>query len=173
MKTLLLLRHAKSSRDDPALEDFDRPLAERGREAAPLIGEFMRAHDLQPDIVICSPALRTRQTWDLVAPVIRATVELRFDKRLYLADSDALLENARSAPARAGSLLMIGHNPGLGELACVLTGRGAKRDRARLRAKFPTGALAVLHFDVARWREIAPGAGNLALLALPRELDAD
>ncbi len=173
MKTLLLLRHAKSSRDDPGLEDFDRPLAPRGREAAPRIGAFMHDRGFIPDLVLCSPAHRARQTWDLVAPALAAPGSVRFDKRIYLAESDGLLERARAVPARVGSVLMVGHNPGLGELACLLTGRGAKRDIARLRRKFPTGALAVLRFDVARWSQIAPRGGELVLLAVPRELNGN
>jgi phosphohistidine phosphatase len=171
MRTLLLLRHAKSSRDDPGIEDFERPLAPRGRKAAPRIGRLMRERDLMPALVLCSPARRARETWDLAASALDFDGPVRLDKRLYLADSAALLERLRACPGRAQSVLILGHNPGLGELACRLTGRGPKRDLARLRRKFPTGALAVLRFDAARWSEVEPGGGELALYAVPRELD--
>lgn len=131
----------------------------------------MRERGLTPAFVLCSPARRARETWDLAASALGFDGPLRLDRRLYLADWALLLERLRGCPAGAGSVLIVGHNPGLGELACRLAGRGGRRDIARLRRKFPTGALAVLRFDAAQWSEVEPGGGELVLYAVPRDIE--
>ena len=144
LKTLLLLRHAKSSWDDPTLSDFERPLAPRGMKAAPRMGRYLREHDLLPDIVLCSAAMRTRQTWALVSAELRSEAEVRFQRSLYLGDPAHLLMEIHVQLDSADTLLLIGHNPGIETLARRLAGSGPPDDLDRMASKFPTAALAVL-----------------------------
>lgn len=133
----------------------------------------MRERSLIPDLVLCSPAERARQTWELVAPVLGATPEVRFDRRLYLASEEELLARVRAAPDGARRVLLVGHNPGLENLTGLLVASGPRRKIARLRSKFPTGALAALRFEIPRWPDIAPHSGELTLFAVPSDLDGD
>ncbi|ESY85570.1 histidine phosphatase [Mesorhizobium sp. LNHC220B00] len=143
MKQLLLLRHAKSSWDDPDLDDFDRPLAERGLKAAQLIGRELAARDWLPDQVLVSPALRTRDTWRLVAAELPVHPRVAFAEALYDAAAADILSQLRKADPSSGCLLVLGHNPGLEELAKRLAGSGSEaKARKRLEKKFPTAALA-------------------------------
>ncbi|MER8490954.1 histidine phosphatase family protein [Mesorhizobium australicum] len=143
MKQLLLLRHAKSSWDDPDLDDFDRPLAERGLKAARLIGRELAARDWLPDQVLVSPALRTRDTWRLVAAELPVHPRVAFAEALYDAAAADILSQLRKADPSSGCLLVLGHNPGLEELAKQLAGPGSEaKARKRLEKKFPTAALA-------------------------------
>ncbi|MER9844038.1 histidine phosphatase family protein [Mesorhizobium australicum] len=143
MKQLLLLRHAKSSWDDPDLDDFDRPLAERGLKAARLIGRELAARDWLPDQVLVSPALRTRDTWRLVAAELPVHPRVAFAEALYDAAAADILSQLRKADPSSGCLLVLGHNPGLEELAKRLAGSGSEANaRKRLEKKFPTAALA-------------------------------
>jgi phosphohistidine phosphatase len=172
----MLLRHAKSSWDDGIAHDLDRPLAPRGRLAAPLIGAHMAGHGLLPDIVLCSAAVRTRETLALVgeawrrAPGSGCEPEIVHETDLYLADADRLLRRLRAVPAIRRRVLMVGHNPGFEDLARRLTGRGGSDDRARLAEKYPTGALAVLTFEAHAWSEVRAGAGTLVSFVTPRAL---
>lgn len=170
MLRLTLFRHAKSSWRDPDLDDFDRPLNKRGREAAPRMAAFMRKQELAPDLVLCSSAVRTRQTWDLLAPAFPDDTTVRFEKRLYLATSDILLARLRRLPKDVRHVLLIGHNPGLHFLALELAGRGAPDDLEALATKFPTCALAVIDVDMPRWDELSEGVGRLVLFQTPRRL---
>lgn len=176
MPTLMLLRHAKSSQDDPKLDDHDRPLAERGRKDAPRMGRHMRAQTWEPALVLCSTSARTRETWELVAPELKTRPNVRFDRALYLAEWPALLAIVQGTPAATNSLLLIGHNPGLGQLAVALSlrpGTPAERGRAEsMSKKFSTCALAVLEFEGA-WRGIKPGSGRLAAFVKPKELKSE
>ena len=175
MLTLALLRHAKSSWDDAALDDFDRPLNDRGREAATRIGALMKRESLKPDHILCSPALRTRQTLELAGSNHPALLRIEPDlqPRLYLATPVLLLRAIHAAPATARRLLVVGHNPGLHDLAVWLTGRGPPTLRSSLAAKLPTGALVVLTFETNAWKSIKPGNGHLRLFARPRDLAAE
>ena len=171
MKTLLLLRHAKSSWDDPRLEDFDRPLAPRGRRAAPAMADYLKKKGLRPDFALCSPAARARQTWALVADGLGGGAETKELRSLYLGGPSRLLEAIRRIPDRAGCAMLIGHNPGMEHLAMSLAGPGSKaKALAKLRTKFPTAALAELAFDVDSWRDLAGGKGCLRRLVWPRDL---
>jgi phosphohistidine phosphatase len=172
MKTLLLLRHAKSSWDDPSLEDFDRPLAPRGEKAAPLMAAYLKKKGLRPDLVLCSPAARARQTWSLVAQSLGDKVEVKELQGLYLGAPSRLLEAVRRAPDAATCVMLVGHNPGMEHLAMALAGPSSKpKAMAKLHAKFPTAALAEIEFDAAAWRDIAPGAGRLTRFIRPKDLD--
>jgi phosphohistidine phosphatase len=169
MRTLMLMRHAKSSWDQPELDDLDRPLAARGQEAAPLIARYMKTK-LQPDLVLCSPAARVRETWQLMTPVLGRTVDCKTLRTIYPGAPSRLLEALRRAAAEVGTLMLIGHSPGLGRLATGLCGSGPKKPLERMRSKFPTAALAVIDFDVDRWDQVAPGAGRLRAFLRPKDL---
>ncbi|AZO55429.1 MULTISPECIES: histidine phosphatase family protein [unclassified Mesorhizobium] len=143
MKQLLLLRHAKSSWDDRDLDDFDRPLAERGLKAARLIGRELAARDWLPDLALVSPALRTRDTWRLVAAELPVHPRVAFAEALYDASAADILRQVRKADPSSGCLVVLGHNPGLEDLAKQLAGpRSEAKARRRLDEKFPTAALA-------------------------------
>jgi phosphohistidine phosphatase len=170
MKTLLLLRHAKSDWGDPARTDHERHLNRRGRDAAPLMGDWLARERLIPDLVLCSTATRTRETLDLVRPRIGADVAVVFDDRLYLAEAPTLLERVRATDDSVGTLLVVGHNPGLEELAGRLTGGGDRGAIDALAEKMPTAGLAVLRFDVAGWKRVAARGGRLDAFVTPRSL---
>ncbi|HSA83245.1 MAG TPA: histidine phosphatase family protein [Geminicoccaceae bacterium] len=170
MRTLLLMRHAKSSWDRPDLADAERPLAARGRKAAPLIARYLKEQRLIPDLVLCSPALRVRETWELMTPVLGGAVACRTLHSLYAAPPSRLVEPLRRVADEVRVLLVIGHNPGLGSLAAGLAGAGPKKALERLRTKFPTGGLVVLTFEIERWAELAAGAGRLADFVRPKDL---
>lgn len=163
---LLLLRHAKSSWDDPSLADRDRPLAPRGHRAAERMAEHMRSSVPRPDLILCSPALRTRETLERMSEAF-GDAEVVVDDELYGATHDDLLERLRRVADRFETVALIGHDPGVHDLAVVLAGSGAERDR--MRAKFPTGALAVLEFD-GPWAELSPEAARLAAFVTPKDL---
>ncbi|MBZ9795954.1 SixA phosphatase family protein [Mesorhizobium sp. ES1-4] len=142
MRQLLLLRHAKSSWDDPGLDDFDRPLAERGLKAARLIGRELAARDWLPDLALVSPALRTRDTWRLVAAELPVHPRVALAEALYDASAADILSQIRQADPSSGCLLVLGHNPGLEDLAKQLAGPGSEaKARKKLEEKFPTAAL--------------------------------
>ncbi|MGQ9371923.1 SixA phosphatase family protein [Azospirillum sp. A39] len=170
MKTLFLLRHAKSAWDDPSLADHDRPLAPRGRKAAPRVGRRLRDLGLRPERALCSTARRAVDTLALVLEALGGDVPVEREHGLYLCGSRGLLERLRGVPGDVGSLMLVAHNPDLHELATELAGAGPAEAVAALRAKFPTGACAVLTFEAADWRAVEPGAGRLVEFMLPRTL---
>lgn len=170
MKTLYLLRHAKSSWDNEGLDDFDRPLAARGTDAAPRMAAHMRAEGWIPDAVLCSAARRAVETLELVAPVLGLDGAARIERELYLADPAVMLERIRALPDTAHAVLVIGHNPGQEELARDLCGDGRKKGLKRLRDKYPTGALAVVTVPVERWADVAEGTGYLEAFVRPKDL---
>jgi phosphohistidine phosphatase len=160
-KHLLLLRHAKSSWDDPAVADHDRPLAARGRKAAKLIGARLRTDQTPISLVLCSSARRARETLDLVAP----PGEIEIDDRLYGASADELLQRVSRVPDDVKAVMLVGHNPAIHDLALELL-----VDPGQLAvAKFPTGALATLTFR-GSWRSLAPRRADLVAFVKPREL---
>jgi phosphohistidine phosphatase len=172
MRQLLLLRHAKSSWDDPRLPDHARPLNARGRRGAAAMGDAMRELGLAPDIVLVSSARRTLQTLEALAPIDGPPLVEPMDA-LYLASWQGLLEVLRGVRETARSVLLIGHNPGLHELAMALAGpaamAGGGRMAARLAAGYPTGTLA--EFSVALpWRRLEPGGGRLLRFLAPADL---
>jgi phosphohistidine phosphatase len=167
MKHLYLLRHAKSSWDHPGLADDDRPLAPRGRQAAGLMAEHLRAEQIVPALVLCSPALRTRETLEALTAALGDDVPVRFEEDLYDASEDDLLERLRAVPDALESAMLIGHNPGIQYLAVNLAASGEALDR--LRRKYPTGALATIAFT-GRWSELEPGAAELTGFVRPKDL---
>lgn len=164
MKTLLLLRHAKSSWQDAGLRDFDRPLNKRGMKAVPLVGKFMREREVKPDLIVSSPALRARTTAALVAEGGELQAELRYDERIYEADLDALLKVVAQFDEEAEMILLVGHNPGLQELLRFLTGE---------EKEFPTAALAYISLTLDEWSEAAERSGRLQWLVTPKSLAKD
>lgn len=169
-KSLLLLRHAKSSWDDPRLDDFDRPLAGRGLRAAPRMGAEMARRDWLPARALVSAAVRTRQTWDLVAPQLPDAVAVAFDDMIYEAPPDRILAAIRRTPEDAASLVVVGHNPGLQDLATLLAAPGSDADAlAALMEKFPTAAIARLTFT-GGWRDLGKGGARLEAFVTPRQL---
>jgi phosphohistidine phosphatase len=170
MSTLLLWRHAKSSWDDPMLDDHDRPLAPRGVKAARLMASHVSASGLSPALVLCSSARRTRDTLAALRPTLAETCEVQIDERLYGATSSAILAVLRGADPGVPSVMVLGHNPGLEDLALMLAGDGERNALAQLRTKFPTGALAVLRLGHVTWAELTAGSAYLSELTLPRQI---
>jgi phosphohistidine phosphatase len=173
MRILYLLRHAKSDRSDTSLADPDRPLAPRGKRDAPAIGTYMRDHDYRPELILCSTSVRTRQTLALLLPELGRKIAAEYDRRLYLASPEAMLQRLREVDEEVGSVLMIGHNPGMARLAAVLAPRGDRHALARMREKYPTSGLAVIHLHVDRWEQTEPGSGTLTDFIVPAELPED
>jgi phosphohistidine phosphatase len=171
MKRLTLLRHAKSTWDDPVARDFDRPLNRRGRKAAGRIGEEMKALNLRFDAVFASPAVRVKETLAEVEQGYGRDLPVTFEQAIYLASPETLLDLIRAMDDSAESLLLVGHNPGLESLAIDLAGSGPLRAQAAI--KYPTATLAELTFDCATWPEIAPGSGRLTRFIRPRDLDPE
>ncbi|HEX8379533.1 MAG TPA: histidine phosphatase family protein [Allosphingosinicella sp.] len=172
MKTLTLLRHAKSGWDDSVSRDFDRPLNPRGRRAARTVGREMRAQGLAFDLVLASPAQRVIETLEEVAAAF-GPIEPSFDERLYLAGTAALLETVRDAPDAVERLLLVGHNPGLEELALRLSSPGADRFRREIEIKYPTGTVVEIELPVERWAQVKDGTGRLVRFIRPRDLDPE
>lgn len=170
MLRLALFRHAKSSWDDPALDDFDRPLNERGRQAAPLMARLLASLNFTPDLVLCSPAQRTRETLELAKPhVTPASGAIIFDEALYLASADVILERIRAAGDGARAMLVIGHNPGMHVLACRLAANGDAAEIKRVYDKFPTAGLALYSFPQDSFAAIEPETGHLDSFMTPKD----
>lgn len=170
MKTLFLLRHAKSSWSEPGLADFNRPLNERGRRAAPLIARHLAHCGLWPDLILCSAALRTRETLALMLPGLACDAVLRIESSLYEADAAALLKRLKRIETEVDCVLLIAHNPGLEDLAARICGGGPEPMRRRMDEKFPTAALAAFAIDAARWSSLRKGAAILTDFVLPKDL---
>ena len=172
-KTILLLRHAKSAWDSPRLTDHDRPLNRRGEQAAQMMAEHMVRHVPRPDLILCSTAVRTRQTLaPLVAVLGNPTPPISLEKGLYLASEEELLERLQALSEEVGTVLLIGHNDGIGQLAAALAAQGPEEALARLRDKYPTGALAMLHPAPGPWSDLAPGVCELRSFVRPRDVDS-
>jgi phosphohistidine phosphatase len=159
-RRLVLLRHAKS--DWPDVPDRDRPLAKRGRRDAPVIGRWLREQGYVPDTVVCSVARRTRQTWELLAPELGGSPSVRFEPRAYAASAMTLLYLVRELPAQSLTALLIGHNPGIAELAGSLASP-AGEGPSGWEARFPTAAVAVFGIP-GDWSELNPGTPGQARL---------
>jgi len=170
MKTLTLLRHAKSGWDDPSLSDFERPLNARGRGAARAMGREMRALGLAYDRIVASPAARVTETIDGLSECYGPLAPV-YDENVYLASLDTLLDLVRATDDAHATLLLVGHNPGMERLALLLSRGGALHDEVAL--KYPTGSLAEISLPVEHWRDVAESRGTLARFLRPRDLDPD
>jgi phosphohistidine phosphatase len=166
-RQLYLLRHAKSSWDDPALADRERPLSRRGRKACKLIAAHLEQRQISPSAAIVSPALRARQTYERIAKGLPEDTPHWLEPRLYTAESGELIEVLRELPADFGSAILVGHNPAIQGLAARLATDG--KQLAALHRKFPTAALATLSFAVP-WVDLRPGVANLDDFVRPKQL---
>jgi phosphohistidine phosphatase len=167
MRRLLLLRHAKTASAEPGESDRDRKLTERGRADAPVIGAHMAQHGLVPGVTLVSPAIRAMETWELVAPAFAAAPRLVTDTRIYNATPEQLLRIVRE-PREAPTLLVVGHNPGLHDLAVALIASGDAEARKRIFEALPTCGLVVLDFPFDDWSELRPHAARLERFVTPR-----
>ncbi|MBM4201161.1 MAG: histidine phosphatase family protein [Gammaproteobacteria bacterium] len=161
MKNLILIRHAKSSWDDPDLDDRDRPLNDRGERDAPLMGAVLKARALAPDQLLSSPARRAFKTAKLIASAIGFPVDgITIDQRIYLANTGVLLDLIQQLPDRSNQIVMFGHNPGFTDLVNLLTDAGL--------GNVPTCGVASIEFTVDSWAAISPGAGRLGFFDYPK-----
>ena len=167
-RTVILLRHGKSSWSDSTLADIDRPLAPRGERALRKLAKYIRRERIRPALVLCSPALRTRQTLEAVEASLGKRCVVEIVPQLYAASEQELLERLQALPEPVSSVMLIGHNPGLQNLALVLASRGAYLPQ--LQEKFPTGALATLVVRSASWSALRPGEAELVDYVVPRQL---
>ena len=170
-RLVYLFRHAKSSWSDPQLDDFDRPLNPRGERASEVMGEYFRLADIRPGLVVCSAALRTRQTLERVLPAIGEDTSVKYYRGLYLTGPQAMLDRLRRTPAGVRRVMLVAHNPGMQALAQSLVAGGPGQDLGRLAEKLPTGALAILVFRGRSWEELHEGSCELHSLVAPRDLD--
>lgn len=169
VRWLYLLRHAKSSWDDPEADDIDRPLAPRGRRDAETMATYLHQHGIVPALVLCSPAQRTRET---LKPLERWLAESRivFDDGLYAASADLLLRTVQNIDDEVPSALLIAHEPGIRQLALLLAGGGDPDALTRVDEKFPTGALAALAVSSEHWATLASGDAELRWFVRPKDL---
>ncbi|MEM1432320.1 MAG: histidine phosphatase family protein [Pseudomonadota bacterium] len=161
MKTLILLRHAKSSWANPEMTDLDRPLNKRGKRAASLLGGWLRDKDLAPDVVLCSPSRRTRETYERLE--LARAPDLRDE--IYEAPPGSLMAAVQEAEGEC--VLLVGHNPGIGALAQILSRTAPSHPRFE---DYPTGATTVLRFDLADWADLQPGSGDVSAFLTPHDL---
>ena len=172
MRRLLLFRHSKAERAEPGGDDHARVLNERGRSDAATIGAYMARHGLVPERVLASTAARAQETWKHAAAAFKPAPSARAEQRLYDANAQAILDVIKAAPAAPHTLLVIGHNPGLHEVALNLIASGDIDTRERLREKFPTSGLAIIDFALDDWGKLHMRGGRLERFVSPKSLEA-
>lgn len=174
MKTLTILRHAKSGWDVQVERDFDRPINQRGARGAEIVGQWLKRQKLPVDRIIASPAVRVTETLDIFQPAADLdTLEPHWDRRIYLASAATLIDVIRDTGRDADHLLISGHNPGLEDLILDLVPEtDGDALRAEVEAKFPTASLATIELDIAHWKDVESGMGRLVAFTRPRDLDA-
>lgn len=166
-RRLILTRHAKSSWDDPRQDDHDRPLNARGWRGARELGDWLASRGYEPEEVLCSTAIRARETWSGVAAApLEVLARVRLLPELYHASPDQMLGTLRSATADC--VMMVGHNPGIAEFAAMLPVRPPQTIEFR---RYPTAATLVLDFDTANWRDVAPARGSVLDFFVPAQAD--
>jgi phosphohistidine phosphatase len=171
MRRLMLLRHAKTERAEPGERDRDRKLTKRGRTDAPLIGAYMVRHGVTPDLALVSPAERAQETWKLLAGSFAKAPKADTDERIYNASADQLI-NVLSEPRAARALLVVGHNPGIHDLAVALIATGDVEARERVAEKLPTAGLVVIDLAFDDWQLLHPHSGRLDRFVSPRLIAA-
>lgn len=169
MYRLMLLRHAKAFPADGG-PDIDRPLSERGQADAQSVGEFMAANGLEAGVAIVSPSVRTRQTFEIIDVSLRKSPKIRLEAKIYEASTHTLLKLAQGISPKQPSVLFVGHNPGFEDLINELISSGSDLALSRFRGRMPTGALAVIDFEVGSWRRVKPRSGYLSLFVTPADL---
>lgn len=174
MKTVYLFRHAKSDWADGGLKDHERPLSERGKKAAPEMAAYIKSKKYRPDIVLCSTARRTVETFDALKDALGDDLTVRFEDSIYLAEPHKLLDRLTWLDSDIKSAMIIGHNPGLAQLAAILTRSPEDTDEEklhkRMRDKFSTAALAVIKVPIKAWDDLKVGHGRLADFMRPKDL---
>jgi phosphohistidine phosphatase len=171
MKTVTLFRHAKSGeKGNPHIDDFDRPLADRGLKTAPKVGVAIRDRGIRPNLILCSPSVRTRQTLTLAAAgAWDNPPKLRYDQNLYEATASTMLKMLESLPEDVAHVMIVGHNPGLQDLAAALAPAGTEA-RQQFKEKLPTAAVASFDFDAEEWKDLEAGTGHLRTYIAPSKL---
>lgn len=172
MRRLLLLRHAKAERSEPGTKDISRVLIDRGRKDAARIGAYMASHALVPDRVVLSPSARTQETWKFAAAAFQPAPAAMSVERLYDASQHTIFGVIKDTPASAHTLLLVGHNPGLHEIAVMLIAAGDVDARERLREKLPTSGLVMIDFAFDNWGKLHPYSGRLERFVSPKTLEA-
>ncbi|MEV6284796.1 histidine phosphatase family protein [Kribbella sp. NPDC051770] len=165
-RTLVLLRHAKAVPPE-TMSDIDRPLAPRGRADAAAAGRYLVAQGIEADLVLCSPSIRTKETWEYAAQAGATTTDLWYDRRIYNADTDGLLDVVQEALPEARTVVLIGHAPGIPWLADELALAGTSPERVELTKKYPTSGLTILHHTSA-WSDLSPDDCDLVSYVIPR-----
>jgi len=174
LKILGLFRHAKSDWHDPRARDFDRPLNERGKKGAAVMGRHIRDHGAAWDRIIASPAIRCAETIEIACEAAGRPVAVNWDRRIYLASSATLIDLLRETEGDPRSILMVGHNPGLEDLIFDLVpDDGSSPLRDVVEVKFPTAAFAVLELNIDRWADLTDKCGKLVHLTRPRDIDPE
>jgi phosphohistidine phosphatase len=169
VRTLVLLRHLKSAWDAPGLADHDRPLAPRGHRAGERIRRHLEQAGVSPQLVLCSSAVRAVETWQAVRDALPDDLQLQIEDGLYLASSESLLARLNDVPGTVDTVLVVAHNPGIGNLALGLAGTGDADAVDRMAEKYPTGGLATLAFE-GSWAALTWGDAELLEFVVPREL---
>jgi len=172
MRRLILFRHAKAEPSEPGMEDHARVLVDRGRKDAAKIGVYMAGHGIIPDKVVISPAARTQETWKYTAAAFRPSPAAMSAAPLYDATPHAIFGVIKSVPVSAQTLLIVGHNPGLHEVALMLIASGNIDARERLREKLPTAGLIIIDFAFDDWSKLHPQSGRLERFVSPKSLEA-
>jgi phosphohistidine phosphatase len=165
-RTLVLLRHSKAVPHE-TMPDLDRPLSDRGRADAAAAGRYLVAQGIEPDLVLCSPSTRTRETWEYAAEAGVIATDIWYDRRIYSAGTEELLEVLHDVPADVRTVILVGHGPGVPWLADELTLDGTSPQRVELTKKYPTSGLAVLH-HTTRWSDLAADDADLVDYVIPR-----
>ena len=173
MRRLMLLRHAKSDWSSPGMPDRERPLNARGISDARTMSVYLARHELIPDLILCSPTKRTRQTADAIMKGFPQRVAITYADRLYEATPETIMSLIRAVAAETHNLLVIGHNPGLHETARLLVAAGYVERRERMHEKYPTAALAVIDFPIDAWNKLHRESGRLDRFTTPRAIAAE
>lgn len=170
MRRLILLRHSTAQRAEPGRSDQERMLTPQGSTDAAMIGAYLANHSFRPDHVLVSPSIRTRETWRQIAAALRAAPDAAFDERIYNATAQALFNAVAETPDTAGAVLLLGHNPGLHELAMLLVATGDIDTRERLRENFPTSGIAIIDFALDSWSKLHSRSGRLERFVSPKAI---
>ena len=170
MRTLIFLRHAKSSWALPGIDDFDRPLNDRGNDAAPQMAKWLVSEGIEPDVIVCSSAKRTQETLAHMEPVLSQKAASIMERNLYLASSDTLFECAAGLDDDFQTAMLLAHNPGLHDAALSALTPESRRESGEMRSRFPTCACAVISLPINRWSEITTDIGELNAYMTPRRL---
>ena len=170
MKQLAIFRHAKSDWGNPGQTDFERPLNKRGRKAAKKVGRELRSRGLTFDRIVSSPATRARETVDRFGIGYEAVPEVRLEPNLYMCSTGTLISVINALPEEAGSVMIVGHNPGFHDIVLRMTKPDGNGFREKCGANYPTGAFALIEFPAERWADVEPSSGEIRQVIFPREL---